>query len=148
MWVLTPYDLIEASVLVMLGIYAWNSPIRFPAVSSVFALIVFHAVARYYIGFFGPGPESVTATGVAAGLIAACHLAFQYSTRGMITGVVFAAVPLFAGVALHGWIPVVYQGGPGIDFWTLVSVAAWLVWLILFLAIRSASHEHRRRANP
>lgn len=127
--------------LAALGVYAWGSPIRFPAVSTVLALIIFHGLARLYIGKYGPGIESAYAVAVVASVIAVAHLAFQYSSLGLMTGIAFALIPLFTGLASKGWVPILYQQGPGLwDYWTLVSLCAWAVWLILAYAIWSARH--------
>lgn len=137
---LTVFDLIEIAALAGLGLYAWGSPIRFPALSTVLALVIFHGLARFYIGRYGPGIEAGYAVAVVASAIAMAHLFFQYSTLGLITGIAFAMIPLFTGMAAKGWMPVLYQQGPGLDYWTVVSLSAWAVWIILAYAIWSARH--------
>jgi hypothetical protein len=138
--VLTRYDLIEIAALVALGLYAWWSPIRVPAVSTVFALVVFHGMARFYIGRYGPGLDAAYGVALLASVIAGAHLAFTYTTLGLITGIAFALVPLWTGLAVKGWIPIVYQQGPGPDYWTLVSITAWVVWLVLVIGIWRTGH--------
>jgi len=138
--ILTPWDYIEVLAVAALAVYALGSSIRFAACSTVFALVVFHICARYYIGNYGSGIESAMAVGFLGGVIGAAHLSFDYSWRGLATGIAFALVPIFAGAAVNGWIPIVYQMGPGVDFWTLVSLSAWGVWLVLFLGIMRARH--------
>ena len=132
---LTGWDIIEIGAVVALGFYAWHSPIRVPAVSTVFALIVFHGMARFYIGRYGPGIEAGYGVAVLASVVAVAHLIFTYTTLGLITGISFALIPLFTGFAAKGWIPIIYQQGPGPDYWTLVSIAAWVVWLVLLIGI-------------
>lgn len=137
---LTRYDLAEAAALAILALYAWGSPIRFPACSTVFALIVFHGLARWYIGQYGSGEYSAYAVAVAASLIALAHLFFSYTVAGMITGIAFALIPMFTGLAVKGWLPFVYQRGPGMDYWTMVSVSAWVVWLTILIGVWRSRH--------
>jgi hypothetical protein len=137
---LTAYDLVEIAALAGLALYAWWSPIRVPAISTVFALVVFHGLARFYIGRYGPDIEAGYAVAAAASIIAGAHLAFTYTTLGLITGIAFALIPLFTGLAAKGWIPIVYQQGPGPDYWTLVSLSAWVVWCVVATAIWRARH--------
>jgi len=137
---LTIFDLIEVAALAALGLYAWFSPIRLPACSTVFALIVFHGLSRFYIGQYGSGIESAYAVAVLASIIAFSHLFFTYTTLGLVTGIAFAMIPLFTGMALKGWLPIVHQQGPGVDYWTMVSLAAWAVWWVLAFGIWRARH--------
>ena len=137
---LTAFDIIEVAALVGLGLYAWGSPIRFPALSTVLALVLFHGLARFYIGKYGPGIEAGYAVAAVATVIALAHLFFQYSFLGLTTGIAFALIPLFTGMAAKGWVPIVYQQGPGLDYWTLVSLCAWAAWWVLAYAIWSARH--------
>ena len=137
---LTRFDIIEIAALAALALYAWFSPIRVPACSTVFALVVFHGMARFYIGHYGPGIEAAYGVAVLASVIAFAHLFFTYTTLGLITGIAFAVVPLFTGLAMKGWLPIVYQHGPGPDYWTLVSISAWVVWLVLASGIWRARH--------
>lgn len=132
---LTRFDIIEIAALAALALYAWFSPIRVPACSTVFALVVFHGMARFYIGRYGPGIEAGYGVAVLASVIALAHLMFSYTTLGLITGISFALIPLFTGLAAKGWAPIIYQHGPGLDYWTLVSIAAWVVWLVLLIGI-------------
>jgi hypothetical protein len=135
---LTIFDIVEIAAVTWLGAYAWNSPIRLAAVSTVFALGVFHGMARFYIGLYGPGLEAAYAVAVMASVIAGAHLFFRYTTLGLLTGILFALIPLFTGFAAKGWVVITFQQGPGRDYWTLVSCAAWLVWLVLAIGIRRA----------
>ena len=132
---LTRFDIIEIAALAALALYAWFSPIRVPACSTVFALVVFHGMARFYIGRYGPGIEAGYGVAVLASVIALAHLMFSYTTLGLITGISFALIPLFTGPAAKGSAPIIYQHGPGLDYWTLVSIAAWVVWLVLLIGI-------------
>lgn len=137
---LTRFDIFEIAALAALGLHAWWSPIRVPAVSTVFALIVFHGMARFYIGQYGPGIEAGYGVAILATVIALAHLFFTYTTLGLITGIAFATIPIFTGMAAKGWIPIVYQQGPGLDYWTLVSIAAWAIWLVLVIGIWRAGN--------
>lgn len=137
---LTHWDLAEIAALTGILVYAWGSPIRFAAVSTVMALITLHGLARVYIGLYGPGVESVIAIGIASGVVGGAHLFFDYSGRGLATGIAFSLVPIFAGFAAKGCLPIVYQHGPGLDFWTLLSLCWWAVCIILFIGIRAERH--------
>lgn len=143
-WSLTPWDYPEAIVVVGLGVYALGSPIRFEGVSTAFALACIHLISRKFIGTYGPEFESVIFVGILAGIIALAHLPFEYTKLGLITGLSFAAVPMLAGLALVGLIPIRYQQGPGFDFWTLFSIALWVVAGTLGYGIWAARHAVAR----
>jgi hypothetical protein len=133
---LTNWDVLEASALAILCLYAWNSPVRFNACSTLFAVLVFHSLSRIYIGYFGPGVDGVFATGVVASFIAAGHLAFNYTSKGLATGVLFALITIAAGFTVQGSIPIRLQQGPGLwDFWTMASGSMWAIEAIVASAV-------------
>ena len=138
--VLTRFDLVEIAAIATLWVFAWWSPIRVPACSTVLALVVFHALARYYIGAYGPGLDAGYAVAAAATVIALCHLFFNYSGFGLATGIAFAMIPVFTGMAAKGWLPIAYQQGPGLDYWTLVSLSGWAAWGALAASIWRAEN--------
>jgi hypothetical protein len=138
--VLTGWDVLEVCALVFLARYAWYSPIRVQACSTVFAIAVLHGMARLYIGTYGPGVESAVAVGILASIIGLMHLFFPYTWRGLIVGICFSLVTVASGLAVLGVVPIVYQQGPGGDFWTIVSALLWISWGTVFATVWRSRH--------
>lgn len=133
------WDKLEAVALAAAFLYAWRSPVRHAAISTAFALAVFHILSRYYIGHYGAGIEGAVAVSIVASIIALAHLAFNYGIPGLITGVAFALIPAYVGFAWLGHLEIVQGQGPGFDMWTLISLSAWVSWGVLFVTIWKAN---------
>jgi hypothetical protein len=137
----TTFDCIEAAAIAALWLYAWGSPVKYAACSTIIGLASFHSVCRVYIGLYGPQQFTVATMSAFAGMIGVMHLFYSYTSRGLVTGIAFASVPIWAGLAFNGIIPIRFQSGPGFDFWTLTSVSAWVIFAVIFYSVREARNE-------
>ena len=144
MWQLTPFDCIEAAALAALWLYAWRSPVKYAACSTIIGLALFHSVCRIYIGLYGPNQFTVATVAAFSGMIGGMHLFYSYTGRGLVTGIAFASVPIWAGLALNNIIPIRFQSGPGLDFWTLTSLSAWVIFAVILFSVWEARHGMAR----
>lgn len=140
---LTGWDVLDAATvaaLLTLALAGWLCGKPLAATSMVLGLALFHVAARQAIG--GHLGNPYLALAALALFNAFAHLWFEYSGPGLAAGLAYCAIAGLSGAALAGWIPAPLHQGPGLDYWTAVSLAAWAIAAAIGYGI---AREHRRR---
>ena len=148
MW--TRYDVIDLA-LIFIGIVASYkfSPAqkRFAAISTVMATFICHMMARQFLSEYGAGPEPVLTMAIMSMVIAACHLLFMFTAWGLFVSMCFVAINLASGLALAGLIPVTVMQGPGLNYWTIVTICLWLPIFAVLASFMRGSHAASRNSD-